>query len=304
MNRTSTDTGMQPDLSISIVDTDNREQTVRCLRSVFAHTHDLKLEVLVVDNACTDGSAEAIAAEFPQVQLIRNPEMLGFSTNNNRALAQAAGRYLLMLNDDTIVQPGAFDRMVRYADLHPQVGVVGANLLNSDGSIQLAYGYAPSPLYEAFRPLSERLVPLPRHPQEALEVDNVCGACLMVRREAVEQVGFLDPAFDPLYSEEVEWCFRFQKAGWKIIHLPEARVIHLGSQTMQRTPIDKVEWLYRRKALFFRKHGGRPALWTFKIGVLLSSLVKTAAWALFYPARRDWSKVSAHWHVAMCSLRF
>jgi N-acetylglucosaminyl-diphospho-decaprenol L-rhamnosyltransferase len=104
------------------------------LASVFATAGDLKLEVIVVNNACQDGSAETIASQFPQVRLIENAQMLGFSTNNNLTFAQAGGRYLMLLNDDTIVQPGAFQAMVSYMDAQPEAGVVGANLFNPDGS--------------------------------------------------------------------------------------------------------------------------------------------------------------------------
>jgi GT2 family glycosyltransferase len=287
----------RPDLSISIVDMDNREQTLDCLRSVFSQGGP-DLEVFVVDNACTDGSAEAIAAEFPRVRLLRNERRLGFSTNNNRALSQARGRYLMLLNDDTLVHTGALEAMVRFADAHPAAGAVGAALLNPDGSPQLSYDRAPGPLYEAFQPMSRRLAPSPRSRGEPLEVASVSGACLLVRSEAAAQVGLLDTDFDPLYSEEVEWCHRIRQAGWKVVHLPQAQVTHLGSQTMNRAPLSRLDWLYGHKALFYRKHGTLAALWTFKAGLLISSLLKLAFWSAAYPLRRDRARVAAHWHVA------
>ena len=290
---------MQPDLSVSIINTNNREQTLDCLRSVFANTHRVSLEVFVVDNACTDGSAQAIATGFPQVRLIRNDVRKGFSTNNNLALSQATGCYLMLLNDDTAVQDGAFDHMVAFMDEHPEAGALGANLLNPDGTRQQACDYPPQPLYDALRPLSTWLRPLRCDSHEPSEVGSVCGACMLVRREAADQVGVLDTDFDPLYSEEVEWCHRIRQAGWNIYHLPQAKVIHYGSQTMNRAPLHKLEKLYEKKALFFRKHYGSRAVWTFKVALLVSSAAKMLGWMLAYPVRRQAAaaKIMAHRHV-------
>jgi len=295
---------MVPDLSISIIDTDNREQTLQCLRSVFANTHHAKLEVFVVDNACTDGSAEAIIAEFPQVKLIRNPVRQGFSTNNNLALSQATGRYLMLLNDDTVVLDRALDRLVAFMDEHLDVGAAGANLLNPDGTRQQAFDHPPQALYEALRPFSTWLRPLPSDPHRPCEVGAVCGACMLVRRQTVTQVGLLDTDFDPLYSEEVEWCHRIRQAGWKVFHVPQARVIHYGSQTMNRAPLHKLDMLYAKKALFFRKHHGPTALWAFKMGLFVCSLIKMLGWVLAYPLKRRLAadKLVAHGHIMVRSL--
>ena len=289
----------QPDLSISIINTDNRDQTLDCLRSVFTNTHRITLEVFVVDNASTDGSAEAIMAEFPQIKLIQNSERLGFSTNNNLALSLATGRHLMLLNDDTVVQEGAFDHMVAFMDDHPDAGAVGANLLNPDGTRQPACDYPPRPLYDALRPFSTWLRPLHCDISRPTEVGSVCGACMLVRREAADKVGLLDTDFDPLYSEEVEWCHRIRQAGWKIYHLPQAKVIHYGSQTMNRAPLHKLEKLYEKKALFFRKHYGPGAVWMFKVALLMASMIKMSAWTLAYPFRRHEAatKLAAHRHV-------
>jgi GT2 family glycosyltransferase len=136
-------------------------------------------------------------------------------------------------------------------------------------------------------------------PHQPSEVGSVCGACMLVRREAIDQVGLLDTDFDPLYSEEVELCHRFRQAGWKIYHLPQARVIHYGSQTMNRAPLRKLEKLYEKKALFFRKHHGPGAVWTFKLTLFVSSAAKMLGWMLAYPLRRQVAvpKIVAHGHI-------
>jgi len=288
-----------PDITISVIDTNNCDVTLQCLRSVFANTHRASLEVFVVDNACTDGSAEAIAAAFAQVKQIHNVHRQGFSTNNNLAFSQASGRYLLMLNDDTLVQEGALDRMVSFMDQHPDAGVVGARLLNPDGSHQPDCSYLPHPLYDAIEPLSLWLRPLHCDAQCATVIGRVCGACMMVRRTVADKVGLLDTAFDPLYCEEVDWCYRIGQAGWQVYHLPDAQVVHFGGQTMNRAPLYKLEMFYRKKALFFRKHFGARTAWTFKLGLLTATAVKLLTWALMYPFRRQRAsaRIAAHRHI-------
>jgi GT2 family glycosyltransferase len=297
---------MVRDLSISIINTDNRDQILDCLRSVYANTHHISLEVIVVDNASTDGSVEAIATEFPEVKLIRNKVRRGFSTNNNLALSQATGRYLMLLNDDTIVQPGAFDRMIEFMHIHSIVGAAGPQLLNPDGSIQQSIGFIPHPLFEAFRPVSSFLRPLNWRPVVPVPVDVISGACLLVRREVVDQVGLLDANFDPLYSEEIDWCYRIRETNWQIYYLPQAQVIHLGSQTMNRVPLHKTERLLEKKALFFRKHYGRGATWLYKLGLLASSLTKVFLWALLVLPKGETAKqkVAVHWYISRRALRF
>lgn len=290
---------MQPDLSVSIINDNNREITLDCLRSLFAHATRATLEVFVVDNASMDGSAEAIRNEFPQVTLIRNETRLGFSTNNNLVLTQACGRYLMLLNDDTIVLPGALDHIVAYLDENPGVGAVGGYLLNPDMTFQGGYDYDLHPIHEALRPLSDWLGRRTIREQSApVEVDWVCGACMAVRREVMDQVGLLDTAFDPLYTEETDWCYRIRRAGWRIVLLPQARVVHLGGQTMNRTPLYKVELLRRHQALYFRKHRGRFSFWVFKVFLFMSSLAKLFVWLTCYPfgGAVAEERVRVHWH--------
>jgi hypothetical protein len=294
----------QPDISISIVNTNNREVVLQCLASVFETSGDLDLEVIVVNNACTDGSTQAIATRYPQVRLIEHSQMLGFSTNNNLAFAQACGRYLMLLNDDTIVQPGAFQAMVAFMDSHPEAGVVGALLLNADGSFQKCYDHNPHPLYDGLQPLSEYLFPLPISHGQPLEVASVSGACMMIQAQVAKKIGYLDTRFDPLYSEEVDWCFRIWKAGWKIYHLPDARVVHLGGATMNRLPVKRYERIFEKKALFFRKHYGSGVVCLYKISLFSINLAKSFVWAALWLFRNENAKqeLKIHWNMVMRSL--
>lgn len=271
---------MPPDLTISIISANNLDLLLPCLRSVFEQTHQIRLEVYVVDNASTDNTAAAVQAEFPQVQVIKNDSRLGFSTNNNLVLERGQGRYLLLLNDDTLILDNALDKLVNFADNQRDAAVVGAYLLNPDYSDQQSYASFPHPLIEplfsATSLATKQTISL-----EPFEVDIVSGACLMVRRSVLETVGPLDAAFDPIYSEEFDWCYRIKKAGYKIYMLPQAKVIHYGSYTMNKEMAKKVELLYSHKALYFRKHHGTIAVMAYKLLLTLTSLGRAVVFKLF-----------------------
>jgi len=292
---------MQPDLTVSIISADNLDLLLPCLRSVFESTHHITLELYVVDNASGDGTTAAVRAEFPQVKVIRNETRLGFSTNNNLVLRQGRGRYLMLLNDDTLVLDGALDRLVKFMDTHPQVGAVGSFLFNPDGSFQPAFARFPHPFVEALWASANWSHRLVRHIDQPFEVDSVCGAAILVRREVVEQVGVLDIAFDPIYSEEVDWCYRIKQAGWQIYALPQARVIHYGGQTMNRAMPRKYELLLSKKMLFFRKHAGGGAANVYRMTLGLSTAVKLAWWTLVGLLQRDRQvikeKRKLHWYL-------
>lgn len=290
---------MNKDLSISIINTNNRNMVLECLDSIFKTTEGINLEIIVVNNACMDGSTQAIHKRFPQVNILVNESMLGFSTNNNLAFSQASGSYLMLLNDDTLVKPNAFKLMVEFMDNNPEAAVVGAKLFNPDGSTQLSYDFSPNPIYDGLRPLSEFLLPVPKSNDKPLEVDNVSGACMMVRASAVNDIGLLDTSFDPIYSEEVDWCFRFKKAGWKIFHLPSAKVIHRGGATMERNSLGRYERIYEKKGLFFKKHYGKGALTTYKAILMFSNLGKTLSWLILWSLNTDGAReeVKTHWNL-------
>jgi hypothetical protein len=297
---------MLPDISVSIINSNNRAIALQCLESLFACQGDLDLQVIVVNNACRDGSTLAIRQQFSQVEIIENERMLGFSTNNNLALARATGRYWMILNDDTIVQPGAFQEMVRFMDENPQAGVVGAALLNQDGSAQYCYDYRPHPLYDGLRPFSETLFPLPKSKGSPLEAGYVGGACLMVRASAAQQVGLLDPLFDPLYSEEVDWCYRFKQAGWKVYHLPQAQVVHLGEVVKRKTSLTRYERIYAKKTVFFRKHFGVMGARIYKLSLWTANLIKSLLWLAAWLIQRPGAKIEfqIHWNIVRHALRF
>ncbi len=292
---------LRPDLTVSIISADNLDLLLPCLRSVFANTHRIRLEVFLVDNASADGTAAAVETEFPQIKIIRNATRLGFSTNNNLMLRQGQGRYVMLLNDDTLVSDGALDGMVDFMDTHPDAGAVGASLLNPDGSLQQSFARFPHPLLEGLWPVTNWSYRSLRQASRPFPVDSVCGAAMVVRRTVLDQVGLLDTAFDPIYSEEVDWCYRIKEAGWQIHALPQTHIIHYGSQTMNRAVPRKYELLLSHKALFFRKHGGRGAATAYLLSLTLSTKAKLVWWSTLgrLASGRETSKErrKLHWHV-------
>ncbi|MBN1136104.1 MAG: glycosyltransferase family 2 protein [Anaerolineae bacterium] len=292
---------LQPDLTISIVSADNLNLLLPCLRSIYETTQNNNLEIWVVDNASTDGTAAAVRAAFPEVKVIRNAARQGFSTNNNLVLGQGLGRYLLLLNDDTLVKDGALERMIEFMDAHPEAGAMSCAQTNPDGSWQHAFGHFPHPFIEGLWPSANWSHLSTREREEPFEVDWVCGAAMLVRREVMEQVGILDTAFDPIYSEEVDWCYRIKRADWKIFLLPQVQIIHYGGQTMNRAMPKKYELLLSHKALFFRKHRGNAAARLYKVILGFSTTGKVLYWtARGLVQRRDSAskkKRDLHWYI-------
>ena len=270
---------MPPDLTISIISADNLALLLPCLRSVFASTHCVALEVFVVDNASRDDTASNVISRFPQVTVIRNAQRLGFSTNNNLVLGKGEGRYLMLLNDDTMVLDGALDILVEFMDSNRQVGAAGSFLLNPDRSVQAAFARFPNPVLEAIYAESNRSLRTFGSQDSPFETDSVCGAAMIVRREVLDCVGPLDLAFDPIYSEEVDWCYRIKRAGWRIYALPQSQVIHYGSVTMNRIIPRKYELLLSHKLLFFRKHKGPLAAAAYRLALGISTAVKVLWWS-------------------------
>jgi len=236
-----------PDLSIITVNFNTGEFLLGCLRAVCENTRAVRFEYFVVDNASRrDGTLDRVRLEFPNIRVLENDRNLGFAAGCNVAVERASGRYILLLNPDTAVRPYALDRMVQFLDTHPEIGVLGSPLVHADGRDQGVAGRGfPAPLIFLFgrTTLLTRLFPgnrwsarfaAPRDPDrhEPYAVDWVSGACMMVRREAVEQVGKLDPGYFFMW-EDADWCYRMQQAGWKVYCYHEANVVHCegGSRT-------------------------------------------------------------------------
>jgi len=262
------------DLSILIVNWNTKSLLIRCLKSIHQETRNGEREVFVVDNGSNDGSKEAVRAEFPEVILIHNPLNIGFARANNQALELSIGRYLLLLNPDTRVEKETIKNMVGFMNAHPEAGVAGAQLLNADGSKQNSIANFPSLATELLNKSLLRLLfpkTFPgkeRNISEPIEVDSVIGACMMVRRETMEQVGLLDEDYF-LFLEETDWCYRIKRAGWKVCHLPQAEIYHLQGKSAEKDKKRaKVEY-YRSRYQFFKKNRGSWQWFVLLIGLLI-----------------------------------
>ncbi len=257
-------------LAVVILNYNRADLLADCLTSIAAAPTRCALAVWVVDNASSDGSAAMVRERFPWVHLIESPVNGGFSAGNNLALRQILAlpdppAYLLLLNNDTIVPPGALDGMVDYLEGHPAVGAVGPKLLLPDGSLDLACRRSfPTPTIAFYRLFGlARLFPRSRRfaaynltyldPDQETEVDSVVGACMMVRTSVAREVGLLDEAFF-MYGEDLDWAYRIKQYGWKIVYYPTVTVYHYKRAASSRRPIPSIRAFYDAMRLFHRKH--------------------------------------------------
>jgi GT2 family glycosyltransferase len=274
-----------------------------------------RIEILVVDNGSQDGSGSEVKKRFPFVRLIENDKNLGFARAVNQGLQKASGRYVLLLNPDTQVKNGAIERLMSFMDAHPKAGISGAQLLNSNGSKQNSIANFPSLATELLnknllRWLSpERFPGKERNYSEPIEVDSVIGACMMVRREALDQVGFLDEDYF-LFLEETDWCYRMKKAGWKIYHIPQVEVYHFqGKSAEKEKKRARVEY-FRSRYHFFKKNKGNLQWVILLIGLLIrlgfELLSMAVASVVTFFAIKGWRKKLAiytylfWWHLKLC----
>jgi GT2 family glycosyltransferase len=256
-----------PDLAVVIVSWNTRDLTLNALRSLYADlaTSGLSADVYVVDNASGDGSARAVAAQFPQVKLTTCPENLGFGSGNNVAIKQimsAADKpsAIYLLNSDTITQPGATRALYDYLLSNPRIGVVGAGLTYADGSFQHGAFEFPGlrQLWVEFFPTPGRMIEgrfngrYPRH-EQPFPVDFVLGATMMLRREVIEQTGMFDERFF-MYCEEIDWAWRIRQAGWEVWCVPAAQVTHLAGQSTGQVRPRSVINLWTSRLLLAQKH--------------------------------------------------
>lgn len=270
------------DLSVIIVSWNTREVLRACLESVARQQSNATVEVWVVDNASSDGSAQMVWEAFPDVHLIENRENVGFARANNAAIAASTGRYVLLLNSDTVVHPGAFDVLVRFLDEHPEAGAAGPHTLNPDGSLQISCYPSPTLARELWFLLHlDRLRPYGSYDMatwstsQPRAVDAVLGACLIVRRTILEQIGALDPAYF-MYSEEIDLCYRIRRAGWRIYWTPQAKIVHYGGQSTRQEAASMFMQLYRSKVLFYRKNQGPLAAAAYKLVLLAVAIPRLA----------------------------
>lgn len=275
-------------LSVLIVNYNVRAFLENTLATVAKAVAGIESEIIVIDNASSDGSVEMLRGKFPSVKVIANEKNVGFAAANNIGMRIATGEYFLLLNPDTIVQEDTVGVMLDFFKDHPEAGLAGCKILNPDGSLQLACRRSfPTP-WVAFTKIFGLSSLFPRSPlfgrynltyldpDRMHEVDAVSGSFMFLRRGAFEQVGGLDEQFF-LYGEDLDWCYRVKKSGWKIFYVPATQIIHYKGQSIRRSEIDEVEHFYEAMRVFVRKHFERGVF----SDVLLQFGIAVREWAAF-----------------------
>ncbi|NLG29524.1 MAG: glycosyltransferase family 2 protein [Chloroflexi bacterium] len=317
------------DLSVVIVNWNVRDLLRACLASLYAAPGAVlladgtlqlgayRVEVLVVDNASSDGSVAMLRAEFPRVTAVDSGANLGYTGGNNLALGRCRGRYALLLNPDTRVLDAALTTLLDYAEAHPDVGVVGPRLVYGDGSPAPARYRFPTlatALMESTR--LEELFPRNRWtrryhmadtPDDATQdVGWVTGACVLVRRAAWERVGLLDEAFF-MYSEEVDWCRRMANDGWRVVYLPTAVVVHYEGRSSAQVSAARHIRFQTSKIHYFRKHHGRlqagvlrGCLW---LDYLMRLVEECAKYLVGHKRALRRERLAIYWQVLRSGLR-
>ncbi len=278
------------DVSVIIVNMNTRELLRECLESV--RRSSVTKEVIVVDNASTDGSPEMVAQQFPEVILKRNATNERFAKPNNDAMKIAGGRYLFLLNSDAAVRPEALERLLKFMDSHPNVGMSGPQLLFPDGRIQPSCrGFVSLWTHCCDMFLLDRMFPLSTFfagsemtffdHREQREVDHVMAAAVLVRSEAVQSVGMLDEKFS-IYYNDLDWSYRMAASGWKTVFFPSAQVIHHLGSTARPLIKDENIFLeqYENIVYFYQKHFGGWAVVAYKILLAIGFVPRTVYWFL------------------------
>ncbi|MFA0782915.1 MAG: hypothetical protein YYHSYBAR_001306 [Candidatus Fervidibacter sacchari] len=283
----------EPIVSVIIVNWNTREHLRRCLQSLTQRSTPctLHLEIIVVDNASVDGSAEMVRCEFPHVRLIANDRNLGYAAANNQGAKIARGRYLLLLNPDTIVPNEAVVRLVEFAEFHPDAGIVAPKLVYPDGSLQPSVRSFPTPMALLFSALGlDRVFPQSRifgryrmtwfRYDQVAEVDQPMASALLVRKNAWEQIGGMDETM-PIFFNDVDFCWRLKKAGWRIYFFPNATVIHHHGASTRLLGIGKALATHKGLLHFYDKNFRplMPALlyWLLRSFISLGSQLRIAA---------------------------
>jgi len=292
------------ELSICIVNWNTREMLASCLSSLEMYLGDIEHEITVVDNASRDGSPSMLRERFPGIRLIENLENVGFARATNQALRESRGRYLLLLNSDTRLVDASLQGMLSFMDEHQDVGATGVRLLNSDGTIQVYPTALPSLWQHVAQTMGLDRWSLSDHRTSRdlstgpREVERLKGACLMVRREVVSEVGLLDEDLF-LYSEEDDWCLCIRDAGWKVFYLPEVRVVHHGRASVDQVAEEMFLQLHKSKIAFYRKHRGPVKTFALKCILFFGNWPHLAIAGIRYIIG-GWHQATRRARVRMC----
>jgi len=287
-------------VSVVIVSWNAREYLMQCLASLSQEACRYPMEIIVVDNASSDGSADSVATSYPSVRLIRNADNVGFAKANNMAVSVSTGRYLCFVNSDVKVLPHCISRLVDFCEERPNVGMVGPRIIGGDGALQRSCRGFPSVWNMSCRALAlDSLFPkirmftgysLSHWPQDSVQpVDILSGCFWLVRRQALIQIGMLDEDFF-MYGEDMDWCKRFWMQRWQVVFVPSAEAIHYGGASSSNSPVRFYIERHRADLHYWKKHHSRAAVAIYFLisclHVLLRVIGYSIAYAIKSPARR------------------
>ncbi|CAN7722525.1 glycosyltransferase family 2 protein [Paenibacillus sp. LjRoot153] len=260
------------DLSIIIVNYKTQDLTLACIASVFVSTTTYNYEIILVDNASNDGTPEEVNDRFPPVVTITNADNVGFSRANNQGIRIAKGRYVLLLNSDTIVQQDTLQTMLHFMDENPIVGASGCKIVLPDGSLDKAckrgfptpsasfyYAFGFAKLFPKIHRFNQYQLGY-LDPDQQYPIDSLVGAFMLVRRETIEQVGMLDEEFF-MYGEDIDWCYRIKEAGWVNYYYPKTQIVHHKGASSRRKPYKIIYEFHRAMILFHNKHYRKKYSW-------------------------------------------
>lgn len=254
-----------PRVSIVIVSFNTADLLDQCLESIERCESRCDLDVIVVDNDSHDGSADLVAERYPGVRLIRNTNNLGFSKASNQGMRISTADYVLLLNSDTVVFPGSIDLVVDYLEAQPQIGIAGCKVLKPDGTLDAPCRRSfPTPENSLYQRLGLiRLFPRSRRfgayylsyldPNETASVDCLMGAYMMIRREVIDDIGYLDEDCF-FYAEDIDYCYRTKKAGWDIVYYPATTIIHHRGASTAKDRIKATTYFHQSMLVYYRKH--------------------------------------------------
>ncbi|MCC6685918.1 MAG: glycosyltransferase family 2 protein [Fimbriimonadaceae bacterium] len=292
---------MDFDLSICICSWNTIEDLRRCLTALRDAADEARFEVIVVENNSEDGSGEMVTSEFPAVRLLQQYRNLGFTGGNNLAIQDRNGRHVLLLNSDAFVHPGAIGSLVAHLESTPSAGIIGPRLLNEDGSLQYSCRTFPNPVAALFRntPLGS-LFPRNRFTRDYLmsdwdhltenSVDWVSGAALMIREEALAQVGALDKDYF-MFCEDMDICWRVRQCGFEVVYFPDAVVTHKIGSSTSKAPNRMIFRFHRSMLLFFKKHQLRTVNPLFRPGAYLLAAAGLTARASYFLVRNQFDRL-------------
>lgn len=266
------ETSINMDLSVIIITYKEREKLRACLESVFASITNFKFEVIVSDSNSQDGSVEMVQQSYPQVKILDNRVNLGFSKGNNVAIKQSQGRYILLLNADTIIQADTLDMSIKYMDEKKEVGAMGCKVVLPSGQLDLACRRKfPNPANSFLRlfglkKYSDYNINTPI--DEEVEVDAIMGAFFFTRKSVIDQVGMLDEEFF-MYGEDLDWCWRIKEVGYKIMYYPKVQITHFKYGASKNVPFRVIGWAHTAMKIFYRKHYAAKYPWIFNLLVYL-----------------------------------